>query len=37
VEIHWATAWQMYLVVEALTHGQIPVPADVVPVANPTR
>lgn len=27
VEIHWATAWQMYQAIDALVHGRSPVPA----------
>jgi hypothetical protein len=27
IEVHWATAWQMYKAVEALTQGKSPVPA----------
>jgi len=37
IEIHWATAWQMYNAVKALTQGQSPVAASEVLVAQSSR
>jgi hypothetical protein len=34
IEIHWATAWQMYLAIYALIHGRKPVPAKVLYAAE---
>lgn len=37
IEIHWATAWQMYRGVEALIHGRNPVAAPAVSIMEPSR
>ena len=37
IEIHWATAWQMYQAANALIHGQHPVPVQGVPMASATQ
>ena len=37
IEIHWATAWQMYQAVDALVHGRQPVPLPAEPVASAAR
>ncbi len=37
IEVHWATAWQMYQAVDALVHGRMPVSADLNPLAGTTR
>jgi hypothetical protein len=37
VEIHWASAWQMYQAADALIYGRKPVPAQAVSVAGASR
>ena len=37
LEIHWATAWQMYQAAEALIHGRKSVPDSAAPVAEANR
>jgi hypothetical protein len=37
IEIHWATAWQMYQAADALIHGQEPVPAQAEFVVRTSR
>ncbi len=37
IEIHWATAWQMYSAVKALTEGQSPVPVPEAVLAESSR
>lgn len=37
IELHWATAWQMYQAVDALIHGRMPAPGLSVSVAKTAR
>ena len=37
IEVHWATAWQMYQAADALVHDRKPVPAPAAGVAEAGR
>jgi hypothetical protein len=37
IEIHWATAWQMYQAVDALIHARSPVPVSENLIAESSR